>query len=65
MRAFDPQCGERPEAVAGHVEEPVGNHREGGGNVTRAHSGDELPDVDGVIVELGGQPAVALPYRIT
>lgn len=55
------------EGVVGHVLEPVGHHRERGGNIARAHGGDELPHVDGMIVELGGQPAVAVvvPDHIT
>lgn len=60
MGAFDTERAEQPETVVGHVAKAVGNHREGGGKVARTDGCDELAHVDGVTVELGGQPAVAV-----
>lgn len=60
MSPLDAERGEQTEAVVGHVPQCVGRHRAGGRDVSRAHGVDEPAHVDGVFLEPGGQPAVAV-----
>ncbi len=60
VRPLDPQRGQQAQAVIGHVPQRVRSHGPRGGNVTAAHRRNERANVDGAVIEPGGQAAVTV-----